>query len=142
MYSPTHNTHRKHMCKCTHTQMNTIILYIIHRLTIHIGFDKVTDILKELSGLESEFESLAMRLHLPFKTLKIIKTDYYSSTRSAFVQVITEWVILNYNHTKFGKPSWKSLVKAVDFMDHKRAKQIATKHKKVSAYNYYLDSGL
>ena len=60
---------------------------------------------------------------------------------AAFGHVITQWLKMNYEYNKFGKPSWRMLVEGVREVDLERAKIIADKHKMVMViYTYSLVS--
>lgn len=88
--------------------------------------------------MESVFESLASRLHLPLNNVQKIKRDYYYSCQLALNEVINDWVLMKYKYAIFGKPSWKLLVVAVHELDSEKAKRIASRHKKVCMYVYSL----
>ena len=43
---------------------------------------------------------------------------------------------MNYDNRKFGPPSWRKLVEAVNMFDHDKAKLLASKHQRYfHAYN-------
>ena len=42
---------------------------------------------------------------------------------------------MNYNHQKYGRPTWKRLPKAVGELDYRLFKQIITKHQSKGAWN-------
>ena len=128
----THTHAHTHTHTHTHTQTHT------HTHThTHAGEDDVAEVLKELTGLESQYDTLARTLHLPVGTVRTISRDYHFSSRSALGQVVDEWILMNYNHAKFGHPTWGLLVDAVNAIDHDRAKLIASKHLKVCVFPLY-----
>ena len=143
-YSYTHTHTHTHTHKHTHTQTHrhTHTHTNIHKHThththTHTGEDDVAEVLKELTGLESQYDTLAQTLHLPLGTVRTISRDYHFSSRSALGQVVDEWILMNYNHAKFGRPTWRLLVDAVKAVDHDRAKLIASKHLKVCVFPLY-----
>ena len=125
----THTPTHKH----THTHTHT-----------HTDVDDDTaDILKELDGLESEYYTLAIHLHLSPGKVKTIQKDNPHSSQDALGQGIAEWLKMNYEHSKFGKPSWRMLVEAVSTVDLEQAKTIASNHRKVScqlaSFHFHID---
>ena len=108
------------MCLCTlHTHTH-----------IYPGEDDITEIIKELSSLKSNYYLLGLGLHLPPGRVDQIQVDNPHKSETAFGQVIVQWLLMNYNHVVFGPPSWQLLVKAVDTIDHQLAKQIASNHQR------------
>ena len=96
--------------------------------------DDTADVLKELDGLESEYYTLGMHLHLPPGKVKVIQKDNPHSSKEALGQVTTEWLKMNYEYNKVGRPSWRMLVESVSTVDIEHAKMIASNHKKVHIY--------
>ena len=101
--------------------------YYMHAL---VDDDDIADITKVLSGLESNYYKLGMKLHLHSNRLDVIEKDNPRNCESAFGQVIVQWIRMNYNYPKFGPPSWRLLVEAVCTIDHELAKEIASNHQK------------
>ena len=64
--------------------------------------------------------------------MKAIQKDNPHSSKEALGQVITEWLKMNYEYYKFGRPSWRMLVEGVSTADRERAKIIADNHKMVN----------
>ena len=89
------------------------------------------DILKELSGLEFEYYTLGIHLGLPPGKVKEVKENNPHNCNTALGQVISEWLMMNYEHNKVGKPSWRLLVEAVSTVNLEQAKIIASNHRKV-----------
>ena len=103
------------VCACPHTHTDVD--------------DDAAVILHELDGLQSEYFTLGIHLHLPPGKVSTIQEDNPHNSRSAIGKVITEWLMMNYKHNEFGKPSWRLLVEAVSTVDLERAKIIANNHK-------------
>ena len=110
------NIHITHTHTHTHTDEN----------------DDTADILRELDGLESEYYTLGLHLHLPPGKVKEIQENNPHNCRSALGHVITEWLKMNYDYNKAGRPSWRMLVVGVSTLDIDRAKIIAKKHDQVN----------
>ena len=116
----------------THTHMHT------HTHThTHTGDDDAAEILKELSSLEAKYFTLGLCLHLSSGKVEEIQENNPHSCGNALSHVIVEWLKLNYDHPKHGRPTWGMLVDAVNAIDHDRAKLIASKHIKVYVFPLY-----
>ena len=114
-YTHTHTHARTHAHTHTHTQTDE---------------DDVSAIIQELSSLKSNYYLLGLSLHLPTGKGDQIQVDNPHKSETAFGQVIVQWLLMNYYHQKFGRPSWRLLVQAVDMIDHQLAKDIAKKHQR------------
>ena len=93
--------------------------------------DDSADILRELDGLEFEYYTLGLHLHLRPGKVKEIQVNNPHNATTALGQVITQWLMINYESNKFGIPSWRMLVEGVSTVDLERAKLIASKHQMV-----------
>ena len=78
-----------------------------------IGIDDKRDILRHLCQLTARFYELGASLGLSNNTLEGIKQDRMSK-EDAMAKVISEWLNLNYNYERYGPPSYKALVDAVE----------------------------
>ena len=76
------------------------------------GEDDLTDILDELMDVLAECYKIGTRLGLKRSDLNVIKEGKLDSV-TAMERVIDYWLKQNYNVKKYGWPSWKSLVEAV-----------------------------
>ena len=112
----------------THT-LWPIKLYIYEHACMYVDGDDFIDIAHELQGFEVNYYTLGRNLHLSRDKLAIIELNNHSSCVTAFGKVIDEWLSMNYTISRFGRPSWQLLVKAVNEIDHERAKVIANKHR-------------
>ena len=73
-----------------------------------------------------------MMLGLPSNELDAITRGCNGDPKRAIGQVVTAWLKQSYKVEKFGFPSWRTLVKAVDSpaggYNHALAKKIASSH--------------
>ena len=87
--------------------------------------------MEEVESLQSVYYPLGQSLRLNIVDLKGIR-DAYPNADQALEEVILLWLDKKYNVEKFGKPTWRMLVEAVDRKrggnNHELAKKIATKH--------------
>ena len=96
--------------------------------------DYVTDVLEEVLSIKSAFFPLGRCLRLLADDLKAIREAYpdESAADQALNDVLLLWLNQKYKVDKFGPPTWRMLVEAVDKKtggnNHELAKQIASNH--------------
>ena len=80
----------------------------------------------------AKYDSVGMMLGLPSNELDAITRWCLGDPKRALSQVVTTWLKQSYNVEKFGFPSWRALVKAIDShaggYNHALAKRIASRH--------------
>ena len=90
--------------------------------------------------LAAKFRSLGCALGLLASTLDKIQADNPHDTGKALEQVINTWLAQQYTTERFGEPSWRRLVIAVDSPaggnNHRLAKKIAEDHPGKHAATY------
>ena len=83
--------------------------------------------------LAAKYDSIGITLGLSSGELEAISRECIGDTKRALGQVIRTWLRQSYNVVRFGLPSWRSLVKAVNSpaggSNHALANRIASKHK-------------
>jgi hypothetical protein len=83
--------------------------------------------------LAAKYDAIGITLGLSSGDLEAIRRDCVGDAKRAMGQVIRTWLKQSYNVGRFGLPSWRSLVDAVDSpaggSNHALAKRIACKHK-------------
>ena len=88
---------------------------------------------EEVMRLAARYDGIGITLGLPSDELEVIRRGCLGDPKLALGQVINTWLKQSYNHDRFGLPSWRSLVKAIDShaggSNHALAKKIASKHK-------------
>ena len=90
--------------------------------------------MEEVVSIQSRYYSLGRSLGLKIPVLKSIRDKYPSPSESeqALEDVLLLWLDKKYNVEKFGPPTWRMLVRAVDMESggnhHELAKQIASRH--------------
>ena len=86
----------------------------------------------ELSSLSNCYYDIGLGLRLSISELESIESSYKDNPRRALTKVVTAWLQEHYDTEKFGPPTWKMLVKAVDSPagggDHTLAQKIASNH--------------
>ena len=93
--------------------------------------DDLLDILEYVSSLKARYYKLGIALRLKSEQLLSIRSQFSNDLEQALIEVLTLWLKQKYNVTKFGPPTWRQLVKAVDNEgggdNHALAKEIASK---------------
>ena len=96
--------------------------------------DDLCDVMEEVVSIKSLYFSLGRSLRLEVEDLKKIRDTYPSESdqESALTDVLLLWLHQKYNVDRFGPPTWKMLVEAIDKRtggnDHELAKYIASNH--------------
>ena len=66
-----------------------------------------------LSDVESKWRPIGTFLHLKGKVLEKIDKNNRGNSSKCLEAVVQEWLNLNYNVVKFGKPTWQFVICAV-----------------------------
>ena len=96
--------------------------------------DDLLDVIEEVLSLKLVWSSLGRGLRLQPDDLKAIRDVYPTEfdAENALNDVLLLWLKQKYNVEKFGPPTWKRLVEAVDRKgggnNHELAKEIASNH--------------
>ena len=90
------------------------------------------DVYGEVVNLKSSYYQLGVGLYLPASELDNIRKRFSQDIDQAVIDVLLVWLRQCYNIEKFGLPTWRRLVEAVDSPaggnNHKLAKFIASHH--------------
>ena len=98
------------------------------------GEDDLPDVLEEVHFIKSAYLPLGQWLRLTNDDLKDIREAYpdESMANQALKDVLLLWLNQKYKVERFGPPTWRMLVEAVDKKtggnNHELAKQIASNH--------------
>ena len=90
--------------------------------------------MEEVISIQSKFYDLGRSLRLEIRDLTAIRDAYPSDSDSvrALEDVLLLWLDRKYNAEKYGHPTWRMLVAAVDKEtggnNHELAKKIADQH--------------
>ena len=100
-------------------------------LFFHIGEDDLPEVLEEVHSIKSAYLPLGQWLRLSNDDLKAIRETYPDASKAdqALKDVLLLWLLQKYKVEKFGPPTWRMLVEAVDKKtggnNHELAKEIA-----------------
>ena len=101
-------------------------------MTCILDEDNLFEVMDEISSLDSRYYDIGMGLRLNLSELDSIEESFHRNPRRALTRVVVAWLQKKYNVQKFGPPTWRMLVKAVDRPaggnDHNLAKKIAANH--------------
>ena len=98
------------------------------------GEDDLADIMDEVLTIKSMYFALGRSLRLKNDDLEAICEKYPSESTAerALDKVLLLWLKKQYNVERFGPPTWRMLVEAVNKKgggnNHELAKQIASNH--------------
>ena len=91
----------------------------------------MADVREEVFSIKSAYYNLGFSLRLEDSDLKWIRKNC-TGEEDALTDVLLLWLRKQYNVERFGPPTWRMLVEAVDKEsggnDHELAKRIALKH--------------
>ena len=94
----------------------------------------MTDVMEEILSIKCVYFPLGECLRLASDDLKAIRKSYpdKSVADQALKEVVLLWLNQKYKIDRFGPPTWRMLVEAVDkktgWNDHELAKEIASNH--------------
>ena len=104
--------------------------------------DDLIDVLEEVLPIKSVFFTLGQSLRLQVTDLRSIREKYpESDAEQALSDSLELWLQQKYNIKRFGPPTWRMLVEAVDREgggnNHELAKMIALNHPATSRYSQF-----
>ena len=91
------------------------------------GIDDIGDIFDEVEKLSPKWKLLTTKLCLRNHVVENIQENCFD-VMSRLDEALKEWLKLNYNHQKYGRPSWRRLAEAVRSLDHGLFEEIARNH--------------
>ena len=99
---------------------------------IHAAEDDLIDIKEEILVIKADYYALGQALRLSVGDLRAVQHDNPRNADQALTNVLYLWLCQKYRVEKFGEPTWKMLVEAVDHPaggnNHALAKKIAKNH--------------
>ena len=103
-----------------------------------VGVDDLVDVMNEVLSRKASYYALGRALRIPAGELDVVRQQHQSTDIGmALNEVLLLWLRQQYNIERFGPPTWRMLVEAVEsgagLNDHALAEEIAHKHSKVTA---------
>lgn len=94
--------------------------------------DDFRDVFRKVVSLKANYYTFGVELGLPVQELDTIRRAFHQSIDQAFTEVLLVWLRHRYKVEKYGPPTWRKLVEAVDSQtggnNHALAKDIASKY--------------
>ena len=94
--------------------------------------DDICEVVKEVTGIQSNYYQFGIELGLPLNEMDAVQKAYRQDIPLAFTEVLKIFLKHCYNTQKYGPPTWRKLVEAVDSRtggnNHALAKKIAEHH--------------
>ena len=92
----------------------------------YIAIAHLVDVKRKLGDF-ADWRNLGLNLGLLGTKLELIEGDHRSISER-LTTVLSEWLKMNYDTTKFGLPTWGRLASAVDPLNHGLAMAIKPHH--------------
>ena len=99
-----------------HVNMSWIIfLYVMHLAIIHLSteYDDLFDVKSELIPVAPKWKDIGLALRLDFVHLNQIQKDN-RNCQDCLTEMLDLWLKKAYNTEKFGQPSWRLLIQAIE----------------------------
>ena len=97
-----------------------------------VGEDDLKDVIQAIVSLKSKYYPLGVMLGLRSGDLQAIQQEHSQNSQQALNDVVQKWLNQDYNTMKYGMPSWRALVMAVENESgggsHALAKRIAEQY--------------
>ena len=99
------------------------------QLVCLIERDDLGDVLDAVEPLASKWRIFSTKLRLKESTLDVIESNNPADVVVCLHKALGEWLKLNYDHQRHGRPSWRRLAEAVSSLDYALSEKIATAHR-------------
>lgn len=110
------------------------ILAIIAIWTNCSDIGDLSEVYEIVEVLAAKWKLLSTKLHICESRVETTEKNYPNDVESCLHESLKEWLKWNYNHEKYGKPSWRKLAKAVKKMDGRLFTKIVSEHSKGKEY--------
>ena len=87
--------------------------------------DDLGDVLDAVEPLSSDWRRLCTKLRLKESTLDVIEHNNRGNAGACLHKALGEWLRLNFDHQRHGRPSWRRLAEAVSSLDYALSEKIA-----------------
>ncbi len=88
-------------------------------ILFNVGIDDLKDVLDAVKTLSSQWSLLATMVGVKQSSLDIIKHNHPGDAKMCLYEALGEWLKLNYDHQRHGRPSWRKLAEAVKSLDYR-----------------------
>ena len=94
--------------------------------------DDLGDVLDTVEPLSAKWRLLSTKLRLKESALDVIEHNHPGDARTCLYMALGEWLRLNYDIQKHGRPSWRRLAEAVRNLDFGLFEKIVKTHSRAS----------
>ena len=77
------------------------------------GIDDLFDVVSELQPVRARWKHIGLALRLSPHQLKMIEFENRGGIEDGLTEVLTRWLVQDYDTMRFGEPSWELLAQAV-----------------------------
>ena len=95
---------------------------------IHVASDDHGEVMDTVEILSAQWRQLSNKLRLKVAALNRIEQNYPRDCMMCLDMALLEWLNLNYDYSKYGKPSWKRLAEGVKELNYELFERIAREH--------------
>ena len=76
------------------------------------------DVLDAVETLSPQWRFLSTKLRIRETSLDLIEHNHPGDAKTCLYKALGEWLRLNYDHQRHGRPSWRRLAEAVKTLDY------------------------
>ena len=94
-------------------------------------------VFEKCTPLASKWQQLSAYLGLKMSIIDRIRSDFPNDSLGCLSEALKEWIKMNYDTEKFGRPSWKTLLNAIAKIDQLQFTTLATEHQGTGSSSSY-----
>ena len=83
-----------------------------------------------METLSAKWRVFATKLRIKHHTIDEVQKNYPGDVMTCLNEALGQWLKLNYDYQKHGRPSWQTLAKSVQSLDQGVFEKIARDHPK------------
>ena len=81
-----------------------------------------------LKTVTGDWQAICKRLHVKAGRIREFSNNFGHDSGRCMDSAIADWLSLNYNHAKFGKPTWRKVAESVVTANQKLFLRVASEH--------------
>ena len=98
-------------------------------MLVFAGEDDYGLVIEAVSSCASKWKSVSGKLGLPISKINSIESENPGNVANCWNKALGEWLLQNYNTTKYPSPSWQSLLRIIAREEFILFKKLASEHK-------------
>lgn len=116
-----------------HPLTNIIATALAHCLILlfhdyHVDIDDLADVLEAVEPLSGKWRMFSTKLGIKNSDLDLIGHNHHGDAHTCLYEALMVWLKLNYDLSKYGRPSWQRVAKTVSSLDYGLFERIAKMH--------------